>query len=454
MTKYLFFLCFIFLIGCNTTQKEDYTYFGGKIINPKSKFVVISDNEGVIDSIQLQQDNTFLGKLTNIKTGLYVFRHGPELQYVFLESKDSLLIRLNTWDFDESLVFSGINADRNNALIDAFLQSEKDEKQFYSFFKLPYKEFKRKIDSTKNVKHIFFENYKTQNEETSNAFLSLLKVAIMYPVYQKIESYSMYNSKRKKPQKLDSLTLYSYRDKINLKLDSLLFFPPYYNLVINQIYNDTHKRTGLQDFSDEFNAELLRCINEKIESDKAKSKLLRHSTIWHFYRKSSCTIDTKTFDTFFSLSTNEEDKKEVQLLLNDAKSARKNDKLPHFTLVSSEGKLEQSLNLTRNKNAVLYFRNTEYSSDEWVVSRINYLIKKYPKINFYVININEDNKNYIEKLATKNQYYLNKDSEAHSFLTSKFSRMILVNKNGTIENGFGGLSSQIVDTQIASLEKK
>ena len=56
-------------------------------------------------------------KFKNLKGGLYTFKHGVEFQYIFLQPNDSLLLRLNTWDFDESLVFSGKGAEKNNLLI-------------------------------------------------------------------------------------------------------------------------------------------------------------------------------------------------------------------------------------------------------------------------------------------------------------------------------------------------
>ena len=128
MIKYLIPLLLVTLIGCKNSDNQKPTYFGGKIINPKSDFVILSDNYEFKDTIPLNKNNTFLGNYTNIKEGLYIFYHGNEHQYVFLQPSDSTLIRLNTWDFDESLVFSGSNAEKNNLLIEAFLQYEQDEK--------------------------------------------------------------------------------------------------------------------------------------------------------------------------------------------------------------------------------------------------------------------------------------------------------------------------------------
>ena len=123
--KYLFTLFFFtLLVSCNTIEENKTTHFGGQIINPKSDKVLLYKGERLLDSAKLNQNNKFLIDLDSLKTGLYKFMHGPEIQYLYLEPKDSLLIRINTWDFDESLVFSGKGAERNNFLINLFLENE------------------------------------------------------------------------------------------------------------------------------------------------------------------------------------------------------------------------------------------------------------------------------------------------------------------------------------------
>lgn len=453
MIKYIFVFFSVILIGCNTATKENYTFFGGKIINPKSKYVSLYNADGIIDSIALKEDNTFIGKLKNIKEGLYYFQHGEEFQYLFLEPNDSLLIRLNTWDFDESLVFSGVNANRNNALIDAYLQNENDNKKIRQFFKLNYGDFKQKIDSVENVKQLFLKNYTSQNEENSEIFLDILKMATLYPVYTNTESYSIYKHQQKEATTFNNDSIYNYRKNINTNIENLTFFSPILNLVYSQIYNDTY-RTGLKDNSDEFNSELLKNIDRKIETKKLRNNILKQTVITHFYQKPYCINDDKTINTYFSLTTNKEDKEEVSLLLKDAESLNKNDKLPNFSIINNNGNIKNSIAITKKKNTVLYFVNQNHSPDNWVGNRINSLLKKYPKIKFYVININNNAKNKIKNLDLKHQYYIKKDCKAHNFLKSKFSRVVLVNKNGLVNNCFSGLSSEKLENQIAELEKK
>ena len=78
-----------------------------------------------VDSLKLDDKNRFLTKLDNHKNGLYKFYHNREYQYINLEKGDSLLLRLNTFAFDESLFFTGKGAEKNNFYIELFLLNEK-----------------------------------------------------------------------------------------------------------------------------------------------------------------------------------------------------------------------------------------------------------------------------------------------------------------------------------------
>ena len=146
MFKYLYPLLLAitvpFFVGCSSNSKHTETYFGGKIINPKSDYVVLYSMDKVIDTMYLAKDNTFLGKLESVNEGLYYFMHGNENQYIYLEPQDSLMLRLNAWSFDESMVFAGKGAERNNILIDCFLEDEKDNRMFYKLNHLEANEFK------------------------------------------------------------------------------------------------------------------------------------------------------------------------------------------------------------------------------------------------------------------------------------------------------------------------
>ena len=72
----------------------------------------------------LMRDGTFKSLIDIDKNGLFNFFHPPEFQYLIINKGDSLVLRLNSLDFDESLIFSGKGSAKNNYLINVFLKHE------------------------------------------------------------------------------------------------------------------------------------------------------------------------------------------------------------------------------------------------------------------------------------------------------------------------------------------
>ena len=92
----------ILTFSCKTATKDNYakSYFGGEIINPKTNFVLFLKDHKVIDTLLLDENNRFLKEYDTLKEGLYTFKPGTEVQSIYLEPSDSILVRLNSWDFD------------------------------------------------------------------------------------------------------------------------------------------------------------------------------------------------------------------------------------------------------------------------------------------------------------------------------------------------------------------
>ena len=106
-------LLFFLFISCNNEKK---TFFGGKILNKTSDFISIYKNNVMIAESNIDSVGVFNMSLDTIKSGLYSFYHEPEFQYIIIDNNDNLQIRLNTLDFDESLVFSN-SIKNNNSII-------------------------------------------------------------------------------------------------------------------------------------------------------------------------------------------------------------------------------------------------------------------------------------------------------------------------------------------------
>ena len=79
----------------------------------------LKDDE-VIDTIYLDKNNRFMHKFDSLAPGLYTYKHNPEYQYVYFDKNDSLMLRVNTFDFDNSVVFCGRGDEKNNFLMELF----------------------------------------------------------------------------------------------------------------------------------------------------------------------------------------------------------------------------------------------------------------------------------------------------------------------------------------------
>lgn len=450
MIKYFIPLILILFIGCNESNKNKPTYFGGKIINPKCDFVVLSDNYSFNDTIPLSKNNTFLGSYDKFKEGLYIFHHGNELQYVYMQPSDSLLIRLNTWDFDESLVFSGVNAERNNLLIESFLQYEQDYKNSSKYLSLPKKEFLAKIDSMKSIKSATLESYKTRSNDASG-FVDILNISLNFPLYAKLEEYAIQSLKKETSEKINN-SYFDYRKSAPINKDSLMFYGPYYRFIIKKIQNDAYlKDNGVK--TEKFTQNLLQAIDENVKLETVKNKMLYNAVIRNFYEEPSSEMKSEAFFTFFKLNTNNEHKKNVQRLINDLKILNKGERLPSFKLIAADGELKDFSSISKNKNTVVLLKNYQYASDDWVSSRFNYLVKKNPDVNFVLVNLCDSSKRFTKNVDVKYQYTIPSESAVCNFTTSKFPRMILVDKYGIIQNGYTSLSANDINLEISKLQK-
>ena len=443
------------LLGCNHAPVCNSTYFGGKIINPKSNCIILFENEIPLDTFYLDKNNTFLGEIPSLHEGLFNFKHGNEQQYIYLEPKDSLLIRLNTWNFDETLVFSGKGAERNNLLIDSFLESEKERRIFYQYYDLPPTEFSAKVSQVEKVKLDRYNDYINNHPEESDKFNDILKTALTFPLYSKVENYPLAHSAKINHDEHSVINedFYKHREFISLDNDSLMFFYAYRDYVLSNLYNKVNS-LGYDLNSDEFTVNLLKAISAELNDENSRNSMLRKIFIRHFYWKSSRKINENIVNTYFDLTTNLEDKKLILNLTTDVKKIVEGELLNDFKIIDYNKSHKSIRRLIKNKKSVLYFWNPEYIGKDFIASRIQYLSEKYPDLKFIGVKIYDDNKERIFKLDIKSQYYLESNSKANSFLTSQLPRTILINKKGVVVNSYASLSSRNIFNQIEELARK
>ena len=450
----------ILTVGCNTTNKSNaLTYFGGQIINPRTNFVLLLKDDKVIDTLSLQNNNKFIASYKSFSEGLYTFKHGNEFQYIYIEPADSVLVRLNTWDFDESLVFNGKGSSKNEFLINLFLQNEKEEQAMYQYFNLNEKDFQFKIDSLAVERENIYNDFSQNEVNITEGFKKLTNTAIHFPLYRLKEIYPYYYKKAHNLSKFPEISkdFYNFRNNINLNENNLLSFYPYRNYVINYLYNVSYQIKEKDSTKNNITVNILNAIVENVKLEEFKNTLLKGIVVEDFLKsESTCSINNETLNIFLANCTDKEYVTQVKNLVNDSKFVLNNELLPDFKIETFSDEVLSINEIAKNNNTVIYFWSTEYMSLDYLTKRIKYLEKNYPNILFIGINTQPEAQSIPSKTNFSNlkkQFKLTKDSYAHKFLTSTYPRTIMVNKNGIVTNGFTYLDSKKFSSELSKLEK-
>ncbi len=339
-----------------------------------------------------------------------------------MEPKDSISIRLNTWDFDETLVFDGNGADKNELLIQLFLENERETTNFYSYFSLDESAFNEKIKDLLTKHKLLLEKLQESNHKLSDDYIHFIKSVIHYPIYRLKELYPYYHNKRldKESIIMPSDDFYAYRKELNLNDDKLIGYFGYQNYLRSYLYNIAYQKNNLNLLNTKFRNILLREINAKISNETLKNKLLYQEIDYMLFNE-SLEIDDENLNLFFTNCTDSIAKSSIKQLLIDKKKLPNDELFPNFTLVSRQGDSLSIKSLISHKKSVVYFWSSNYSSNEYIGKRINYLTRKYPEITFIGINISNEsiqNNYFIRRLS--NQYYLPKNSEGMELISSKY----------------------------------
>lgn len=110
-----FFLTLTLLISSLNTIQASNIKLTGTILNPVAKTITLNTLDDRPFAESTIKDGKFTIK-TTIKEGYYFLRHGSEVVDVYLKPKDDLEVRIDGQDYQESILFLGEGASRNNYL--------------------------------------------------------------------------------------------------------------------------------------------------------------------------------------------------------------------------------------------------------------------------------------------------------------------------------------------------
>ena len=452
---YILPILFIFLVSCNietknNTMNEDVVYFGGNIINPSSTVVKLSKSGVYSDTIisELDKNNFFLFKLDSLDSGLYTFLHGEEFQYVYLEKKDSLMLRVNTLEFDESLVFTGKGSSVNNYLIKRYLHNEKNNVNLLQLFSLNFNDFNNSIDSIKAVEVELLNGYNYQGSNFSPEALKWASDVLKFTEYSFKELYPYNNAIINKKDSLtvvDSL-FYRYRNKIDFN-DSTNFDNSYFKSFLNSrmttlsldsILKVIPKTEYFKNFK-KYEIQYYKVRVHYISSTFSNKKILNYL----FYRYAKGLFDSEfNIDQLNELLVpfykNVSDKNMIESInhmLNRYLKLTSGSKAPDFKVY--DGKNKKLFSSYFGKPIYLYFwlSQDRYTWNTDLTKNYNKLKKLYPNIQFISVYLDypdtwKDNL----KLSGANGIQLNAKYEIikEKYLIQFSNLFVLIDKDGNI----------------------
>lgn len=394
-------------------MEEDFAYIGGEIVNPKNDKVILYNNKGkVTDTFDLDDNNRFIHKITNLQAGLYSIRHGGEYQMVLLEPNDSIMFRLNTFDFDESLVFTGKGAKKNNYLIQTYIDNEKEAKKLNLYAQKEPEIFNKFVEERRQNRLNEFYAFLEQNDE-SPFFKSVIEANINYSTFADKEIYPFAYFGNNKLIHIKDLpeNFYAYRSTIDYNANHLnnffsynrFLFAHFDNLALRAFYKNNAYHSKFNRHSIAYNKSKLNLIDSLVSDETIKNNLLKYKTRDFISHNHSEAEAQEILAFYLDKSTNEEDKTYMKDLVASMKQLRQGNPLPNLTVVNYNNE-ESLLAEIIHKPTIIYFwtsnRKEQYRNSHYKVRELK---NKFPQMDFVSVNINDNDDEFWKNII--NQYH-------------------------------------------------
>jgi len=458
MNKNLLFLFLFIFAACSESKKNSPNVFlKGEIVNPTSNHVVLYKGDVVMDSSELDQNNMFSFELDSIENGLYHFNHAPEYQYVYLEKGDSLLIRLNTVDFDESLVFSGTGEEINNFMMEIYLANENEEKLITDYYSLEPKDFRRKIDSLEKLKLKLLNDLRLESKLSDKGFeMAEANIVYNYAIFKEI--YPFKHKKYTKNNSVPKLSegFYDYRKKLTYNNKDFTYLRPYYIYMVNHFGNLSYTtcshgcniKDNMVKNHLHFNKHKLKLIDSLVVEKELKDNLFRNVALDYLLKVHDSEENNKIFiDVFHALSRNNKHIVEIDDLYEGIKNIQPNKRIPNVEVAALNGEKVSLQEIAKNKKAVFYFwssSNKKHFVD--ISKRVVQLSTQKPEYTFVGISIktnDDDWKTLVETagLDHSNQYKAENFEELTRALIVYPLNQCIITDNEMIVDAFGDMYS-------------
>jgi hypothetical protein len=429
---------------------NDFTaHFGGEIINPKNNFVLFLKDDEIIDTLFLNRDNRFFISFDSLAPGLYTFKHEPEYQYVYFEKNDSLMVRINTSDFDESIVFCGRGDEKNNFLMELYLKHFHERVDMFDILEKEPDQFLKSLDSTYKSKEKFYSKKKNEINWSddfdlfakSSLLLNHCTFKEMYPMVYQMRTGN--NISKKLPK-----SYYNHRDNIDFNNAKLTHFSPFVRYLTHMMSNVSFYETKDKTELDEalaVNIHKLNIADTLFKITAIKDKVLKNIAISYLLEDQKVENNGVFFERLNTLVTDKSKIEEVNKTANSVKNLYVGNQLPEITLYDLGGNEIKSSSIIKGNSIIFFWTQNVPTHMKAAYKKAIEYHKNHPHYQFIAINIDEDQTQWNHTVRQNASGVVNEfrakdfDKVKEEWVIIKLQRTIITGQEGKIKNAFVNL---------------
>lgn len=459
--KILPFFIIILLISCNSSNKKEScgsAWIGGEIVNPKTDYVILSHNRNVIDTVRLDENNFFKYQIAQVDPGIYFFRHF-EYQAMYVEPGDSIMLRVNTIEFDESLSYSGKGSAKNNFLMELFLLNEQVDEEMPAYYNLDPLEFEHRIDSVRDNRYSLFNSFK-ESQSVSKGYTDVVHAAIDYSIYSKKELYITANAKKQLHDESIEIpsSFYDFRNDIDLGSESLRNYYPYFRCLEfyldNLAFEKYKEKAPFERNSFTHSLHKLQVTDSLITNDSLKNSLLRNSAGRYLLHGNNVEEEEKLLSLFEQLNTNPADHKEIRTLGEATMKLAPGNTIPNVMLLTTDNTVKDLHTLINQPTVIFFWSSLSIGHYQKIHTRVNELKAKYPEFHFIGLNVDNHFKKWMRIVRNSGfnpQFefqFENFDDAEMKLLVNSVNKSMVVDRNGKILDGNTNIFGLTIEQQL------
>ena len=449
--QYLFLslTCITLFSSCNKKFKGDnYTaYFGGEVTNANNPYVLFCRDSEVIDTIKIDANNRFFIKFDSLTPGLYTFKNEPEYQYIYFDKNDSIMVHINSKEFDESIVYCGRGDEKNNFLMDLYLKNEKDRSTLFDVFDYDFPKFNRNIDSVFATSEKFYATKKEQIK-WSDGFDTFAKAALDFHYFSKKEMYPIIHKVRTGVDLYEDLpkNYYAFRKSINFNCNELASFSPYIMYLSHMLDNvgaiNYHNHFSNLDLELKTNINKLNIADTLIKNRKVKNTILNNIAFSYLLEDQNMINNQKFLEIYNKYSTDKSKKNEIQKIGYAIQLLKVGNTLPEVILIDKNRNILSSNSFLKKKTVIFFW--TEKLTSHLIAAhkKIIELKLKHPDYQFIAISL-DNNQNEWNTTLLKYNFENSIELRSNNFedikakwAIMKVHRAIVLNSDASIKNAF------------------